>query len=147
MAKNSSIYAAQLNDILVEADRCVLCGLCLPHCPTYDITRNENNSPRGRIALIKAMAQKQLVPGKTLASHINSCLACFACESRCPAQVSYRKILYFGWSQLAMQQQSSRWQRFRAKLPMLPMLLLRRAKIIWRYLTPSSRPGHQTGSS
>jgi glycolate oxidase iron-sulfur subunit len=147
MAKNSSTHTAQLSDILVETDRCVLCGLCLPHCPTYDITRNENNSPRGRIALIRAMAQKQLTPEKTLANHINSCLACFACESRCPAQVSYRKILYFGWRQLAIQQQSSRWQRFRAKLPMLPMLLLRRAKIIWRYLTPSSQSGYQTGSS
>ena len=146
MTKNDRIDTPPLSDVLAEADRCVLCGLCLPHCPTYNITRNENNSPRGRIALIKAMAQKQLAPEKTLASHINSCLACFACENRCPARVSYRKILYFGWRQLAIQQQSSRWLRFRAKLPMLPMLLLRRAKIIWKYLRLSYPPGHRTNS-
>ena len=63
------------------SDRCVMCGLCLPHCPTYMLKRNEADSPRGRISLIRAFAAGELTPDKTLIGHLDGCLQCRRCES------------------------------------------------------------------
>lgn len=76
------------NQILREADRCVKCGLCLPHCPTYRLSRDEGDSPRGRIALIQALASGQ-VGGTALGKHLERCLGCLACQSACPSGVKY----------------------------------------------------------
>lgn len=69
------------------------CGLCLPHCPTYRHTRNENESPRGRIALMRALAAGKLTPGPRLTGHLDLCLACRKCEAVCPAEVPYGRLL------------------------------------------------------
>jgi len=79
--------------ILALADRCVKCGLCLPQCPTYELTANENESPRGRIALIQGWLTGQLSPTETLTKHLDQCLLCRRCERVCPSQVSYGEIM------------------------------------------------------
>lgn len=78
--------------ILAEADRCVKCGYCLPHCPTYDLSLDEGESPRGRIALIQALLQGS-VDSPRLHDHLDSCLACRACEAACPSQVNYGELI------------------------------------------------------
>ena len=79
--------------ILSLADRCVKCGLCLPQCPTYNLAANENESPRGRIALIQGWLTGQLEPSSTLTQHLDQCLLCRRCERVCPSQVPYGEIM------------------------------------------------------
>jgi glycolate dehydrogenase iron-sulfur subunit len=75
-------------------DRCVRCGLCLPTCPTYVETLVETSGPRGRIALIKAVAEERLdVLSPGFVHQMSECLDCRACEAVCPSGVDYGKIL------------------------------------------------------
>lgn len=75
------------------ADRCVQCGLCLPHCPTYRLDATEAESPRGRIAYVKALATG-LLPSSSIGDlHLDHCLGCRRCESVCPAGVEYGALL------------------------------------------------------
>jgi len=78
---------------LREADHCVKCGLCLPHCPTYRLYRNENESPRGRIALSEGLLNGRLNAGSALRSHIDHCLLCRNCELHCPSGVRIAPII------------------------------------------------------
>jgi glycolate oxidase iron-sulfur subunit len=74
-------------------DQCVMCGLCLPHCPTYRLDRHEAESPRGRIALARQLASGILQPSALAVRHLDSCLGCLSCEPVCPSQVRYGEIL------------------------------------------------------
>jgi glycolate oxidase iron-sulfur subunit len=68
------------------------CGLCLPTCPTYDATKVERNSPRGRISLMRAIADGQLEATRTFADEMYFCLGCLACQTACPAGVNYAEL-------------------------------------------------------
>ena len=68
------------------------CGMCLPTCPTYDATKLEKNSPRGRIALMRAIADEELEPTKAFADEMYFCLGCLACMTACPAGVNYAEL-------------------------------------------------------
>ena len=75
------------------ADQCVMCGLCLPHCPTYRLERTEAESPRGRIALARALAEGRLAPDAAAVAHLDHCLGCLSCQKVCPSQVRYDDLL------------------------------------------------------
>ena len=93
--------------ILSLADRCVKCGLCLPQCPTYALAANENESPRGRIALIQGWLTGNLSLSPTLTRHLDQCLLCRRCERICPSQVSYGEIIDQSKALIAQQTKNS----------------------------------------
>ena len=72
--------------------QCMHCGMCLPTCPTYDKTKLERNSPRGRIALMRAIADDRLEPTAAFADEMYFCLGCLACMTACPAGVNYAEL-------------------------------------------------------
>jgi len=72
--------------------QCMHCGMCLPTCPTYDATKLERNSPRGRIALMRSIADGDLEATKTFGDEMYFCLGCLACETACPAGVDYAQL-------------------------------------------------------
>ena len=75
-------------------NRCVRCGLCLPTCPTYVETLIETSGPRGRIALIKAVAEGKLdLTSPGFVHQMSECLDCRACEAACPSGVAYGRLL------------------------------------------------------
>ena len=89
-------------DAPVEEDlyRCVHCGLCLSACPTYVETRLETESPRGRIALMKAVHEGRTGISERLVSHWELCLQCRACEAVCPSGVPYGRLMEHTRSQV-----------------------------------------------
>ena len=89
---------------------CVHCGLCLQACPTYRLTGDENNSPRGRLALWRAEAEGRLAPDPLTDFYTDECVGCLACTSACPANVPYAHILE--------EERQNRRQAGRTQLPL-----------------------------
>jgi glycolate oxidase iron-sulfur subunit len=79
---------------LPGADNCVHCGFCLQACPTYLALEDENDSPRGRIVLMKSIADGLMsFEDDDAMLHLNRCLGCRACETACPSGVPYGQLL------------------------------------------------------
>jgi len=74
-------------------DQCVHCGFCLPTCPTYFTWREEMDSPRGRIYLMKLGAEGNAQMTDTYVGHFDNCLGCMACLTACPSGVQYDKLI------------------------------------------------------
>ena len=72
---------------------CIHCGLCTASCPTYVETSDENDSPRGRIYLMRAVVDGRLGVSADVRRHLDLCLDCRACESACPSGVQYAKLI------------------------------------------------------
>lgn len=122
---------------------CIHCGLCLSACPTYLETGNENDSPRGRIYLMRAIQDGRLALNDASVRHLDLCLGCRACETACPSGVEYGALLE-GTREFVEQTHRRSWgQRFlrriaiekifphpgRFKMALWPAILLRRLRL------------------
>jgi len=86
--------AIELNQRLYERlFDCVHCGLCLGQCPTYSQVGDENDSPRGRIHLMRALIEGRIQPTEPVMRHLSLCLDCRACETACPSGVRYGSLI------------------------------------------------------
>jgi glycolate dehydrogenase iron-sulfur subunit len=72
---------------------CIHCGLCTASCPTFLETGNENDGPRGRIYLMRAVVDGRLAMSEDVAGHLELCLDCRACETACPSGVKYGQMI------------------------------------------------------
>ena len=105
-------------DMPEEADmyRCVHCGLCLSSCPTYMETGRETQSPRGRIALMRAVNEGRLEITPRVVSHWETCLECRACEAMCPSGVPYGRLMERTRAQVARKHKRSFMQKVMAQV-------------------------------
>lgn len=116
-----------------------MCGMCLPHCPTYQITRDEGESPRGRIALIQGLANGRLALNPRLENHLDHCLGCRACEAICPSGVAYGEIIDGGRALIHQQRKTAPARRLLNSLVPRP----RRLRLLGRILRLLQRSGLQ----
>ena len=99
-----------------EADlsRCVHCGLCLQHCPTYIETGLETESPRGRLYLMRALSEGRIEPTPNVIGHLDQCLQCRNCEAVCPSGVPYGRIMEAARSDILQSDKAPPQWRLRA---------------------------------
>lgn len=108
-----------MNEVVTEAPKfdqfldCIHCGLCLPACPTFTVLGTEMDSPRGRIYLMRALAEGKIGLDAAYEEHIDTCLVCRACETACPSGVQFGDMM-----------ESGRAQRERAKPSAIKKLFL-----------------------
>ncbi len=113
--------------------RCVACGLCLPHCPTYRVTGLEIESPRGRIAAMRAVEAGTARVDAVFEQAILDCVQCRGCEASCPSSVPYGRMVAAARSALiddgpiapvAWWRRSAEWLAFRIVLPRHGVLVM-----------------------
>ena len=93
-APNRPAAPLSLHGLSVEGvNQCVHCGLCLASCPTFSELGTEMDSPRGRIFMVKSLAEGRMTLSDSVVSHLSLCLDCRACETVCPAGVPYGQLI------------------------------------------------------
>jgi glycolate oxidase iron-sulfur subunit len=92
-----------------QLTNCMRCGFCLPACPTFRETGVEAESPRGRIALMKAVVDGVMEPDEAFETQMNHCLGCRACEPACPADVKYGQLIEQAREAVEQHTTSHRW--------------------------------------
>ena len=96
-----------------ELVACVACGLCLPHCPTFTLTGSDTESPRGRIALMRAVQHDGAPVTEAVLDSFATCVQCRACETACPSAVPFGRLMEGTRSTLAAQgEMTPRWLKF-----------------------------------
>jgi glycolate oxidase iron-sulfur subunit len=108
-----------LHGLSVEGvNQCVHCGLCLAYCPTFSELGTEMDSPRGRIFLVKSLAEGRIGLSDPTVEHLSLCLDCRACETVCPAGVPYGQLIEAAKAEIERQRPGSigrrafRWLNF-----------------------------------
>lgn len=104
-----------LENLDAVMNHCIHCGMCLPVCPTYAITLQEQSSPRGRIRLMRSVYDGSLEPGRAFAEEMNFCLDCQACQTACPAGVHYGELVEHAREIVTSKKLDPFWDRFRKK--------------------------------
>ncbi len=129
------------DDDLLRA--CVHCGMCLPSCPTYRLTGNEASSPRGRLWMMKAVADERLdLLDPEFDEQMYQCLNCRACEAVCPSGVHYGPLVEAARAQLEEHRPRPAWQRAARKVGMeLPFADIRRMRLMVNALRLYQRTG------
>ena len=130
--------------IAALADQCVMCGLCLPKCPTYAVHAVEGRSPRGRIALMRRLESAPGDATPALAADLRSCLSCGRCEAACPSQVRYGQLLPLARARLREargEPLATRALRMLAKRPRLLRLLMPAARQLARAIRADASRG------
>ncbi|MDH3753465.1 MAG: (Fe-S)-binding protein [Acidimicrobiia bacterium] len=94
-----------------ELATCVSCGLCLPHCPTFRVTGDEMRSPRGRIALMRAVETGAIEAGDEFVDAMDTCVQCRGCEPACPSSVPFGRLMTDTRVALAEQTSYQPWWR------------------------------------
>src|SRR4051794_10026139 len=113
-------------------DPCVHCGFCLPACPTYLVTGDESDSPRGRIVLMRALERGEMsADDPALFEHLDACLGCRGCEPACPSGVGYGQGLEAAREELYARRGLSPLARF--------VLRVFRYRQLWRPLFTLAR--------
>ncbi|HUJ71678.1 MAG TPA: 4Fe-4S dicluster domain-containing protein, partial [Verrucomicrobiae bacterium] len=126
--------------------QCIHCGMCLPTCPTYDATKHETSSPRGRIALMRAVADGRLAADSAqFAEEMYFCLGCLACESACPAGVNYAEMIEFGRAEVESNGAKASVKRNLARVVALRWLFARPGRL--RFVAKLLRLDQATGLS
>ena len=124
-----------------KLSRCLHCGMCLQVCPTYHVYGTEMDSPRGRIALMRAVAMKQFKTDELPSSfirHIELCLVCRACESACPSGIEYGRLIDAAQTTIRQNKKESRiahglkWFGFQQLMPFRGRLKAL-ASFLWLY--------------
>jgi len=111
-------------------NRCVHCGLCLASCPTFSILGTEMDSPRGRIVLIKSLAEGRIELADSTKAHLDLCLGCRACETVCPSGVPYGHLIEAARAEIERRRPGGpmrrlfRWLNFAVLLPHPRLLAL-----------------------
>ena len=112
-------FPLTLHGLSVEGvNQCVHCGLCLASCPTFSELGTEMDSPRGRIFLIKSLAEGRIGLSDPTVEHLSLCLDCRACETVCPAGVPYGRLIEAAKAEIERQRPGSpgrrafRWLNF-----------------------------------